>query len=310
MSILGAALGSLALYALGYRLYGNWLGRAFGLDDSRQTPACAVNDGEDYVPTRPAILLGQHFAAIAAVGPIAGPIIAGRTYGWGPGLIWVTLGAILIGAVHDFAALAISVRHGARSVGSVFRDILGPRASILFSVFIWLSLIYVILVFTDLTAAAFVDRPNLGAENFGPGVATSSLLYLGLACVLGLVWKRTRAPLWLTTLIFVPAIFFSIWLGQKIPVVFPGDLLGQQRAWDAVILVYCCIASLLPMWLLLQPRGYLGGFILYATFAAGLLGLLFGSPPIELPSRGGPPGGGPPRPFLTVFFTTEGSGGG
>lgn len=276
-----AALIPLLVFATAYRLYGSWLAKVFGLDDSRETPACAINDGQDFVPTRPAILLGQHFAAIAAVGPIAGPIIAGVKFGWLTGLIWITLGAVFIGAVHDFAALVVSVRHGARSIGEVFRDILGRRASVIFSCFIWLSLIYVILVFTDLTAAAFVSRPELGAENFGPGVASSSLLYLFLAMVLGLVWSKTRLPLWASTLIFVPAVFFVIWFGQKVPLTFPGDIPAQQRAWDLVILAYCCVASVMPLWLLLQPRGYLGGFILYATFAAGVAGLFFGGAPIE-----------------------------
>jgi len=245
-----------------------------------------------------------HFAAIAAVGPIAGPILAGAKYGWLAGMLWITLGAVFIGAVHDFSALVISVRHGAKSIGEVLREVLGPRASLLFSGFIWLSLIYVILVFTDLTAAAFVSRPELGSENFGPGVAASSFLYLLLAAALGLVWTRTRLSLRATTLIFVPAVFLVIWVGQKVPFVFPGEAAAQQRAWDVAILAYCFVASLLPMWLLLQPRGYLGGFILYATFAVGIFGLLFGGRPIEYPMSAAPPSGGAAPPLFPLLFTT------
>ncbi|MBI4346348.1 MAG: carbon starvation protein A [Elusimicrobia bacterium] len=302
MRLLWAAGVPIAAYLAGFWLYGRYLARAFGLSDASPTPAARVNDGQDFVPTRPAILLGQHFAAIAAVGPIAGPIIAGAKYGWLPGLIWVTLGAIFIGAVHDFAALVVSVRGGARSVGEVFRGLLGPRAAGLFSAFIWLSLIYVIVVFTDLTAAAFVSRPEAGAEDFGPGVATSSLLYLALGVGLGVTWKKTAAPLWLTTVIFVPAVFLIIWAGQKLPIVFPGDALAQQRVWDVVILAYCVLASLIPMWVLLQPRGYLGGFILYTTFAAGVLGLFFGGQRIEFPA--GAPSGAPAPPLFPLLFTT------
>lgn len=301
-SLFWAALVPLAVFGLGFRFYGRWIERAFGTDDAKPTPAVRLEDGRDFVPTRPAILLGQHFAAIAAVGPIAGPIIAGARYGWLPGMAWITLGAVFIGAVHDFAALLLSVRHGAKSVGEVVREILGPRAGLLFSSFIWLSLIYVIVVFTDLTAAAFVSHPELGSENFGPGVATSSVLYLVLAMALGLVWSRTKLPLWATTLVFVPVVFLAIQAGQAAPIVFPGDALAQQRVWDVLILAYCFAASLLPMWLLLQPRGYLGGFILYATFAAGIFGLLFGGRPISFPASAAPPSGG--TAIFPLLFST------
>ncbi|MBI4422442.1 MAG: carbon starvation protein A [Elusimicrobia bacterium] len=304
MKLIWAAGLPIAVYLLGFWLYGRWLARAFGLSADAETPARRIDDGQDFVPTRPAVLLGQHFAAIAAVGPIAGPIIAGAKYGWLPGMLWITLGAVFVGGVHDLSALIISVRGGGRSVGDVFRDVLGARASRLFSAFIWLSLMYVILVFTDLTAAAFVSRPELGAEDFGPGVATSSLLYLGLSVALGLLWRRGRAPLWLTTLVFVPAVFGVIWLGQKLPIVFPGDALAQGRAWDLVILAYCVAASLMPMWLLLQPRGYLGGFILYSTFAAGILGLFFGGQPIQFPARAAPAAGVPAPALFPLLFTT------
>lgn len=303
-SLFWAAIVPIVFFLAAFHFYGRRLANVFGLDDGRPTPATYINDGVDHVPTRPAILLGQHFAAIAAVGPIAGPIIAGTQYGWLPGMIWIALGAVFIGAVHDFAALVISIRHGAKNVGAVFRDVLGPRASLLFSGFIWLSLIYVILVFTDLTASAFVSRPELGAENFGPGVATSSFLYLFLALALGLVWAKTCCPLWATTAIFVPAIFLVIFIGQKIPLVFPGGVLIQQRAWDVVILLYCFAASLLPMWLLLQPRGYLGGFILYTTFAVGVFGLLFGGQATQLPKMAQAPAGAPPLSLFPLLFTT------
>lgn len=276
MILIAAAV--LLLYWAAFRWYGGRLARAFGLSETAPTPAVLLQDGRDFVPTRPAILLGQHFAAIAAVGPIAGPILAGTHYGWGPGLLWVAFGAVFIGGLHDYACLVASVRHGARSIGEVVKAHLGPRTALLFSSFIWLSLVYVVVVFADLTAAAFVSRPELGAEDFGPGVATSSLLYLGLGLLMGLALAKGRWPLWLATAVFVPAVVAAIWLGQKMPIVFPGGAMAQQRCWDAAILAYCFAASLVPVWLLMQPRGYLGGAILYATFAAGIAGLLFGAP--------------------------------
>jgi carbon starvation protein len=284
--MLTIALSAAVLFALAYRFYGRWLARTFDLSSTTPTPAVTVNDGQDYVPTKPFVLLGQHFSAIAAVGPIAGPILAGMQYGWLPGLLWVVLGAIFIGAVHDFSTLVASVRHGARSIGDVVKIYIGKQAGALFSIFIWLSLIYVIVVFTDLTASAFVSRPELGASNFGPGVATSSLLYLGLGALMGVALYKWKWPLGVSTAIFIPAIFVAIWLGQKIPITFPGDAMTQQRSWDVFILIYCFIASIIPVWILLQSRGYLGGFILYATFAVGVIGLLFGKHAIQFPAIG------------------------
>lgn len=300
------ALGAIALYLLAFHFYGGWLTRIFGLRKDQPTPAVQINDGEDYVPTRPAILLGQHFSAIAAVGPIAGPILAGIQYGWMWGLFWIVTGAIFIGAVHDFSALIISVRHGARSIGDVMKDYLGPKAALTFSIYIWISLIYVIIVFTDLTASAFVNRPALGAQNFGPGVATSSFLYLGLAVVMGLALSRLKMPLWLATAIFVPAIFVIIWAGQKMPVVFGGEALQQQKTWDVLILIYCFFASILPVGILLQPRGYLGGFILYATFLVGIVGILFGRLPVSMPVGNASlnAAGGTVTPLFPLLFTT------
>lgn len=301
--MLAIALSAAVIYFLSFRIYRRWLTRLFGLSDKNPTPAVLKNDGEDYVPTRPAILMGQHFSAIAAVGPIAGPILAGLQYGWLPGLFWIVLGSVFIGAVHDFSCLIASVRHEARSIGDVVKLYMGKKASVLFSLFIWMSLIYVIVVFTDLTASAFVSRPELGEQNFGPGVATASLLYLGLGVIMGLALYKWKWPLGRATLLFVPLIIVVIWLGQKWPIVFSGDALAQQRTWDAVILIYCFIASIIPVWLLLQSRGYLGGFILYATFVVGIIGLLFGKHAINFPPLKSVLGEGAP-PLFPLLFTT------
>lgn len=270
--MLTVALLAVAAFALAYALLAPRLSALFGLSASAVTPACAVDDGEDYVPTRRSMLLGQHFAAIAAVGPIAGPILGGHQHGWLPGLLWIVVGAVFIGGVHDFACLAASVRHGAKSMGEVVRIRLGRGTAALFSLFIWLSLVYVVVVFADLTSAAFVDRPELGEHNFGPGVATSSLMYLVLAMAMGLAMRKGLG-LGKATALFIPLVFLAIGAGQLLPLRLPGDAAAQARLWDLGILAYCFAASLLPMWLLLQPRGYLGGFILYATFVVGLGGL-------------------------------------
>src|SRR5687767_15924224 len=150
------ALAFLALLTVGYLGYGGWVARRFALDDRRTTPAERLADGEDFVPTRPFYLFAQHFSAIAAAGPIAGPIIACQAFGWLPCLLWIGLGVVLIGAVHDFMALAASVRHGARSIADITRDHLGAKAGVAMMAFIWLALVYVIVAFADITASSFV----------------------------------------------------------------------------------------------------------------------------------------------------------
>jgi carbon starvation protein len=139
-----------------YKLYGSWVARQFTIDDNRPTPAHVHNDGVDFVPTQPFYLFAQHFSAIAAAGPIAGPILACTAFGWLPCLLWIAFGVVLIGAVHDFSSLAASVRHGARSLAEIARENMGLRAGRAMMAFIWIALIYVIVAFTDLTAGTFV----------------------------------------------------------------------------------------------------------------------------------------------------------
>ena len=267
----------LALLAVAYRTYGAFVARQYALDDATPTPAVRHNDGVDFVPTRPFYLLGQHFSAIAAAGPIAGPILACQQFGWLPCLLWIGLGVVFIGAVHDFSALVASVRHNARSVAEIIRIELGHKAWIAIMAFIWLALVYVILAFTDITAATFVGRTEdlegLGAS-FDPGgaVALASILYLLLSIVMGLVERCLRPPLWASTLVFVPATLVMVWLGTR----YSTLLVADARTWGALILVYCLAASLAPVWALLQPRGYLGGFVLYMALAVGLAGIFLG----------------------------------
>lgn len=261
---------------IGYRLYSRFIARQYRLDDGATTPACQINDGVDYVPAKPFYLLGQHFSAIAAAGPIAGPILAAQMFGWLPCLLWIGFGGVLIGAVHDFSSLVASVRHRARSIAEIVRIHMGHRGWLALMLFIWLALIYVIVAFTDITASTFVGKTEEfeGVFSFNPGgaVAAASTMYLLLALLMGLVQRWFNPPLWLLTAIFVPATLGVVWLGTQISTL----LLLDVKAWGGLILAYCFIASLLPMWLLLQPRGYLGGFVLYMALFAGLVGVFFG----------------------------------
>ncbi len=285
-------------FGLAYVVYGRLLARLFTLDSAQATPACTVNDGVDYVPTPKFLLLGQHFSAITAAGPIVGPILAGIWFGWGPALLWIVGGAIFFGSVHDFSSLIGSVRHGARSVAEIVGEHMGRRAYLLFLGFIWLSLIYVIIAFTDLTSASFVE-PTLGG-----GVASSSIMYLLLGIVMGLLLRTGRVSLPVATAIFLPLVGLAVWCGQRLPVMLPPGLpIRPVLAWDMLLLGYCCVASVMPVWLLLQPRGYLGGWFLYAALFAGCVGLFFGGETVDYPAFIGMQSAGGVPLFPMLFVT-------
>lgn len=285
MTLTLLAIGFLLLLAFGYRLYGTWVARQFKLDDTRETPAHQINDSIDFVPTKPFYLFGQHFSAIAAAGPIAGPILACQAFGWLPCLLWIGLGVVVIGAVHDFASLAASVRHGATSIAEIAREHLGTGAGRALMAFIWIALLYVIVAFADITAGTFVggsEELKATMVNFNPGgaVAAASVMYLLLSVLLGLVQRFLNPPLWLVTLIFVPAAFALSWVGTMIS----NLLVFDHKTWGVLIIIYCGVASIVPVWALLQPRGYLGGFILYAALALGIFGVFFGGYEIQQPA--------------------------
>lgn len=303
LSLLAAVV--IAVLAIGYRTYGRLIARQFALGSAPDTPAHKHADGVDFVPTRPFYLFGQHFSAIAAAGPIVGPILACQQFGWLPALLWITIGVIFIGAVHDFTTLVASVRHDARSIAEVVKHTLGDRAWLAILAFIWLALVYVIVAFVDVTASTFVTGDSDAAGmtfrfNEGGAVALSAVLYLALALVMGLVDKLLRPPLWLSTVIFVPATFAVVWLGTQ----YSTLLVLDWRTWVVLILAYCVVASLTPMWLLLQPRGYLGGFVLYAALLVGTLGIFFGGFEIKQPAFVGFDVGGPTGLLFPFLFVT------
>jgi carbon starvation protein len=286
MNLLYVVVPSAVILIAAYLTYGRVLARLFELNPKRKTPAYELQDGLDYEPLAPASLFPQHFSAIAAAGPIVGPILAGLTFGWLPALIWILVGSILIGGVHDFTALVASIRHKARSIAEVVRDHMSRRSYLLFLAFIWIALVYIIVAFTDITAASFVGAPNPETGDVGGGaIATSSILYLILPIIMGLLIRYAKLPLWAATLIFLPLVGLAIWVGQFMPfnvqelLGFPDSPVGKANArkvWDVALLVYCLIAGVVPVWLLLQPRGHLGGFFLYAALGAAAIGLSFG----------------------------------
>lgn len=279
MNLYWIALAGCGIFLLAYFTYGRFLAHRMDLNENRTTPASEINDGVDFIPAKKGFLLGQHFSAIAAAGPIVGPILAALWFGWLPVFLWIVAGAVFFGAVHDFSSLVGSIRHRACSIAQIVKEYLGPKGHIFFLIFVWLSLIYVITAFTDLTSNSFVD-PELGG-----GVATSSILYLLIGVAMGLALYKFKMPLALATLIFIPLVGLAIWFGQAIPLkIGPTSFASSQQIWNFILLVYCFIASVTPVWILLQPRGYLGGFFLYGTLAFGVIGLFLGGEKIAYPA--------------------------
>ncbi|MFH1143674.1 MAG: carbon starvation CstA family protein [Candidatus Eisenbacteria bacterium] len=297
MPLLFIILPASLLLLIAYFTYGRLLSRVFDLDRFRPTPAQQVNDGVDFVPANRFYLLGQHFSAIAAAGPIVGPVLAGLYFGWLPAMIWIVIGSIFIGGVHDFTALVASIRHHARSIAEVVRLHMSPRAYYLFLVFIWLCLVYVIIAFADITASTFVT----GEE--GGGVASASMLYLLLAVLMGLLIRFSRITENRATLLFLPLVFLAVWLGGRMPIRMPelGGL-APNVVWDWLLLAYCFVAALIPVSLLLQPRGSLGGYFLYVSLLVGVIGLLFGGFQVQHPAFLG--WGAMPRPLFPILFVT------
>ncbi len=272
-------LAATAAYGAAYYLYGRFLSKRYELDDTRPTPSHTDYDGIDRVPAHKAVLFGHHFSSIAGAGPIVGPIIAATAFGWAPVLVWVILGAIFIGGVHDFSALVASVRHRGRSIAEIAKEHMSPLAYKLFLVFIWLSLIYVLTVFTDLTASTFVEDG---------GVATSSILFIALAIGFGIFVYRLKLPVLWSSLVFVPLVFVAVLVGQLIPIQ-PDAVqqvfgFGPAKVWCIALVFYCFVASTTPVWILLQPRDYLSSFLLYASVIGGFLGILIGGFAISYPA--------------------------
>ena len=272
-------LSAIVLFVLAYRFYGAWIARKLRLDDAHAVPSEYMYDGTDYVPAKTPVLFGHHFSSIAGAGPIVGPILAGLFFGWLPVVVWIVLGSILVGGVHDFGSMVASIRHKARSIAELAKDYMTPLSFRLFLAFIWLTMVYIIVVFIDLTAVSFIDtRDAAGHETAqGTGVAVAAGSFLVLAILLGLVNNRTRMPVWASTLIFVPALLLVVGLsslihsdGGYIPALFSEP----KHLWILVLLAYCLIASVTPVWILLQPRDYLSSFLLYLTVLGGGLGIL------------------------------------
>lgn len=266
MSALLLVLCGMVLFVLAYVGYGGFVARRLGIDAGRRTPAETINDGVDYVPTKAPVVLGHHFASIAGAGPIVGPVMA-SIFGWIPVYLWIVVGGIFVGAVHDFSALVASLRHRGKSIGEVIEEHIGRNGKVLFLLFSWSTLILVIAVFTQLVAKTFEQVP---------AAATASVLFMVLAMGFGVGIYRRRLPLALATGVGVLLLFACIYVGQRWPLFLP------EVTWRYLLLAYCFAAAVLPVWFLLQPRDYLNSFLLYALLLGGTVGMVFAHPQVQL----------------------------
>ena len=266
-------LSSCLLCFLAYRYYGKFLTDRCKLDDSKVTPATEKEDGVDYSPTRASVLFGHHFSSIAGAGPIVGPILAAMYFGWGPTWIWILVGAILVGGVHDFGSTLMSVRNGGRSIADTMRGLVGEGAGKLFMLFVVLALVYVIIVFLDLTANTFAKQP---------AVATASGWFIVVAVIFGFLLRSNKFSLGQLALIFFPLTFVGLAVGHYFPMV---EL--DKSVWIWLTLGYCFIAAVLPVGLLLQPRDFLSAGFLYAILGVGLIGMLLSGETIQMPAFSG-----------------------
>lgn len=260
---------SAVLLSLAYRFYGAFLERRCRIEPERETPACEINDGVDYVPTRASVLFGHHFSSIAGAGPIVGPIIAASIFGWAPTWIWIIIGCIFVGGVHDFGSTLMSLRYGGRSITATCRSLIGETTGKLFLIFVLLALVYVIVVFLDLTVAGFVNQP---------AVATSSGWFIFVALMFGLVARKSRLPYKITVPAFVILTYLGLWIGIE----FPAEGISKNM-WLCAIFIYCYCAAILPVSVLMQPRDFLSATFLYAIMGLGVVGLFARGGGFEIP---------------------------
>ncbi|RHR11394.1 carbon starvation protein A [Pseudoflavonifractor sp. AF19-9AC] len=258
---------------VGYIFYGGWLAKQWGVDDSKVTPAHELEDGMDYVPAKAPVLMGHHFSSIAGAGPINGPIQA-AVFGWVPVVLWVLIGGIFFGAVHDYGALFASIRHKGQSLGEVVALNIGDRAKKLFLIFSYLTLVLVVAAFASIVASTFqatyVDGVvDTAASATNASVAMISLLFIVMAILFGFFVYRKGASLSVATIAGVIGIVICLAIGLKWHPIYLGN-----SAWMWVIGVYILIASVAPVWILLQPRDYLSSFLLYAMMVIAAVGVI------------------------------------
>jgi carbon starvation protein len=285
MTALLIIIAAIVLLFIGYVFYGSWLAKQWGIDPSKKTPANSMTDGVDYVPAKPAVLMGHHFSSIAGAGPINGPIQA-AVFGWVPVFLWCVIGGIFFGGLQDFGSLFASIRHEGKSVGEIIKDSMGKTAKKLFIIFALLVLILVIASFVNVVAGTFFTKD--GATGFvtnptnNQTTAIISVMFIVLAVIYGILTNRCGLKTLPATIIGIVGIVVSIAVGLKF------GLAMSRTTWIILIGVYIAVASLIPVWIMLQPRDYLSSFLLYAMMLVAFVGIIVsaftGSASFEIPA--------------------------
>jgi len=273
MNSVAVILVALAAFVFGYIFYARKIESVFGIDPDRLTPAHTKTDGVDYIPARNwLVLFGHHFSSIAGAGPIVGPVIAVCVWGWAPALLWVVLGSIFIGGIHDLGSVVCSVREDGLSVGDVALRAISQKAKLVMSIFTFFALTLVVAVFAYLAADTFVKEPSIVIPSLG---------LIPLAMAVGFALYHLKWPLAPVTAIALAAIGLMIILGHRFPVALSGNSLN---AWMIILLIYCYFASITPVNILLQPRDYLCSFLLFAGVLIAFAGILISHPTINTPA--------------------------
>ncbi len=265
-------LAAIVLLIIGYVGYGSWLAKQWGIDPGKKTPAVEMEDGVDYVAAKPAVLMGHHFSSIAGAGPINGPIQA-AVFGWIPVFLWCIIGGNFFGGLQDFGSMFASVRHQGKSVGEIIKDSMGKRAQKLFIVFALLVLILVIASFVNVVAGTFMSDPGVFGITSSPTgnqtTAMISLLFIVMAVIYGIATNRFGIKTLPATIGGVIGIVLVVVVGLNL------GLAMSRTAWIVLIGVYIAVASLVPVWILLQPRDYLSSFLLYAMMILAVIGIFY-----------------------------------
>jgi len=297
MNAVSIVIGSICILMIAYRLYGTFMAaKVLKLDDSKPTPAHELNDGKDYVPTNKWVTFGHHFAAIAAAGPLVGPILAAQ-FGYLPGLLWLLIGAVIGGAVHDAVVLFASMRKKGKSLSEVAKDELGPVAGFCTG----LAMLFIITI-----TMAGLSMVVLHALEHNPWGTFSVGITIPIAMLVGIAYKKT-GNLKLTSTVGFILVMVGVFVGPSIQGTVLGDWLTLDTKTLAIILpIYAFFAAALPVWLLLAPRDYLSSFMKIGVFIALIIGVFIINPAIEMPaftkftSGGGPVLGGPVWPFISI----------
>ena len=270
----------IAIVVLGgaYLFYGRWLAKTWGIDPNAKTPAYELEDGVDYEPADTNVVFGHQFASIAGAGPINGPIQA-AVFGWVPVLLWVLIGGVFFGAVQDFVSMYASVKNKGRSIGYIIERYIGKTGKKLFLAFCWLFCILVVAAFADVVASTFKGFNAEGAQIAANGsVATTSMLFILMAVALGFLIRYAKLNKWVNTGIAIVMLVASIAIGLMAPVFVAGS------TWHIIIFAYIFIASVVPVWALLQPRDYLNSYLLIAMILASVVGVFAANPTVNLPA--------------------------